>query len=206
MLIDIFVDTVIELALYLKTAQLNTMSNSDDFVTILPPCKVYKMRLTHGCDSSKTSTKVIGVKGTPKDAKLLGKFFMQLAAKTSNDHCDGTFLPKGAVHLLGQPMYVLKDNNFFLMQVAMIPVNLEYKAWFAVIDPDTSDNNLISLNDHLLCKTWFLQIKLVGRNKCILVTTHTNLLEAHNWIDANLEKLIQKSIPPGINPPAALLP
>jgi len=50
---------------------------------------------------------------------------------------------------------VLRDNNLFLDQVATIPVNLEYAAWFAMVDPQaTSDTNLISLNEHLLCN-WF---------------------------------------------------
>jgi len=105
MLIDIDVDTAIELAPYLKTAQLDAMSNGDDFVTILPPFELYKTRLTHGRHSSKTSTEVIGVKGAPKDAKLLGEFFTRLASKTKNDSCDGVFLPKGAVHLLGTATY-----------------------------------------------------------------------------------------------------
>ncbi len=42
--------------------------------------------------------------------------------------------------------------------------------------------------------------------KCLIVTTHNNLNEARTWIDANLEPLIRKSIPDGINPPSSLLP
>jgi len=33
-----------------------------------------------------------------------------------------------------------------------------------------------------------------------------NLSEVHDWIDANLESLILKSIPDGLNPPSSLLP
>jgi len=92
------------------------MTSSNEFLPVLPPFEIYWMRLSHGLDPTKTTTNVLGVKGVLKDAKLLGKFFTQLAAKTSNNHHDGTFLPKGAVHLLGQQMYkeVLKDNTFFL--------------------------------------------------------------------------------------------
>jgi len=38
-----------------------------------------------------------------------------------------------------------------------------------------------------------------------LVTTHNNLTEARAWIDANLEPLICKLIPDGIDPPSSLL-
>jgi len=71
MLIDIDVDTVLKLAPYLKMAQIKAMSNGNDFVMILLPFELYKTWLTHGHDSSQTTTKVVGVKGAPKDAKLL---------------------------------------------------------------------------------------------------------------------------------------
>jgi len=49
-------------------------------------------------------------------------------------------------------------------------------------------------------------IELIGQNKCLIVTTHPNLLEARAWIDVNLEMLIQKSILMGIDPLSSLLP
>jgi len=98
-----------------------------------------------------------------KDAKLLGEFFTCLVVEGNNHH-DGIFLPKGAVHLLGPETYghVLKENNFFLNNIATIPVNLEYDAWFAVIDPENnSDDMPVSLHDHLLRQSWFLHVKSV---------------------------------------------
>jgi len=91
--------------------------------------------------------------------------------------------------------------------VATIPINLEFNAWFAVINPNsTSENALISLHDHLLCQPWSLCIKMAVCNKCLIVTTKSNLHEVHVWIDANLEPMVRKSIPPGIDPPASILP
>ncbi len=209
MLIDIDVDTAIELAPYLKTAQLEAMSNGDEFVTILPPFEVYKTRLTHGRDSNQTTTEVIGVKGAPKDAKLLSEFFTRMATELSNDSRDGVFLPKGAAHLLGPATYaqVLHENNFFLNHVVTIPVNMEYGAWFAVIDPDNhSENDPISLHDHLLRQPWFLRVEAVSRTKCFIVTTKSNLPEARQWIDDNLERLIRKSIPTDVDAPPSSLP
>jgi len=149
MLIEIPADEAIALAPYLKTAQLDAMSCGDEFTTILPNFEVYRTRLSHGRAPSQVITDVIGIKCEPRDAKLLTEFFTRLAAET-NTHRDGTFVPKGASSLLGPQTYeqVLKDNNRFLSNVATIPINLEYDAWFAVIDPHASDDTAtLSLYD-----------------------------------------------------------
>jgi len=208
MLTDIEATTAIELAPHLKDAQLDAMTNGDDYIPILPNFEIYRTRLSHGRALTQVSTDVIGIKCEPRDAKLLGEFFARMASETNNDNRDGVFIPKGAAYLLGPKMYeqVLQDNNFFLTTVATIPVNLEYEAWFAVIDPHNNGSDPISLHEHLLRKPWFLQIESVGKNKCLVVTTRPNLPEARSWIDDNLEKLVRKSIPTGIDPPASLLP
>jgi len=114
MMVEINANTTVTLAPHLKTAQLNVMLNGDDFISILPNFEVYWTRITHGHEPSQVTTDVIGVKGAPKDAKLLGKFFTRLAAETRNDPRDGVYLPKGAVHLLGPATFeqVLKENIF----------------------------------------------------------------------------------------------
>jgi len=209
MLIDIDADTAIDLAPHLKDTQLDAMTNGDEYVTILPPFEIYRTRITHGRNPTQVSTDVLGVKGAPRDAKLLGEFFTRLASDTSNDHRDGIFLPRGAVHQLGPQTYeqVLKENNFFLTQVATVPISLEYEAWYAVMDtPEATANEPISLYEHLLRQTWFQRIESVGPKKCLIVTTRPNLPEARAWIDANLEVLIRKSIPTGIDPPSSLFP
>jgi len=132
-----------------------------------------------------------------------------MASELCNDPRDGVFVPKGAVHLLGMATYekVIQDNNFFLNSVTTIPVNMEYKAWFAVIDPtNQQENEPISIYDHLVRQPWFLHIESVTRTKCFIVTTKSNLLVARTWIDDNLEQMVQKSIPSGIDPPSSCLP
>jgi len=127
----------------------------------------------------------------------------------SNEQRDGIYLPKGAAYLLGLQTYAqaLQENNSFLNNVAMIPVNLPYNAWFAVINPNqTSETEPISLHNHLIRKSWFLRIESVAPKKCLLVTTKNNLSEARDWIDSNLEPLIHQSIPDSINPPSSHLP
>jgi len=209
MLTDIAAETAIELAPHLKDAQLDAMTNGDDYIPILPNFEVYRTKLSHGRAPTHVTTDVIGIKCEPRDAKLLGEFLTRMASETNNDDRDGIFIPKGAAYLLGPKMFeqVLKDNNFFLSNVATIPVNLEYEAWFAIIDPDNnSATDPISLHEHLLRKPWFLRIESVGKKKCLVVTTRPNLPEARSWIDGNLEMIVRKSIKTGIDPPASLMP
>jgi len=207
MLVEIDMETAIALAPHLKEEQLEAMSNGDEYDT-LPEFEVYRTHLTHGRAPSQVKTDVIGVKCAHRDAKLLNEFLTHMATTSTNPR-DGVFVPKGAVHLLGPSTYeqVLKDHNFFLTTVATVPINLEYRAWFAIIDPNlASETEPNSLYDHLIRKPWFLRIEEVERRKCLLVTTKHNLPEARAWLDANLESMIRKSIPEGIDPPASSLP
>jgi len=160
MLVEIDADTAVSLAPHLKNERLEAMTNGDDYIPVLPDFVVYRTRISHGREPSRVTTDVLGVKTAPRDAKLLTEFFIRLASVT-NDQRDGIFIPKGTSYLLGQPTYVqmLQENNFFLTNVATIPVNLEYQAWFAIIDPNqTSETEPISIHDHLLRKSWFLQL------------------------------------------------
>ncbi len=100
-MIDLDTETTVTLAPQLKQVQLEAMSNGDDFIPILPNFEVYCTQISHGRDTSQVTTDVIGIKGLPKDAKLLGEFFTRMAAETSTNQRDGVFLPKGAVHLIG---------------------------------------------------------------------------------------------------------
>jgi len=209
MLVEIDATTAVVLAPHLKQAKLDAMSDGDEFFPDIPDFEVYRTRLSHGCDNAQVSTEVLGIKCAPQDAKLLGEFFTRMASATNNDQHDGIFLPKGAAYLLGPQTYaqIMRDNNFFLTTMATIPVNLEYDAWFAVIDPhQTSNTDLVSLYDHLLRQPWFLRVESVAKNKCLVVTTKSNLQAAREWIDSNLETMIRKSIPADIDPPASLLP
>jgi len=209
-MIDIDAATAVLLAPHLKQAQLEAMTNGDDFVPILPNFEVYRTRISHGHDPNKVTTEVIGVKSAPKDTKLLNEFFTKMAADSSTDHRNGVFLPKGAVHLIGPTTFeqALKDNNFFLTTVATVPVNLEYDAWFAVIDDNhTSEDEPVSLHEHLLRQSWFIRLEYASRNKTIIVTTKPNLQAARDWVDANLEPMIRKSIPiDAEQPPSHALP
>jgi len=47
MMINLNAKTTVTLAPYLKTAQLEAMTNGDDFIPILPNFKIYKMHISH---------------------------------------------------------------------------------------------------------------------------------------------------------------
>jgi len=207
--VDIDAELAVNLALHLKQAQLEAMMSGDEYILVLPEFEVYRTRLSHGHEPNQVSTAVLGIKAALQDAKLLAEFFTHLASSTNHDQCDGVFIPKGAGYLLGPTTYeqIMRDNNFFLTTITTIPMNLEYDAWFAVIDPNqTSESEPVSLYNHLVQKPWFLCIKSVTKHKCLVVTTKPNLMEPHMWLDANLEPMVRKSIPPGIDPPTTALP
>jgi len=209
MMVDIDTNLAVTLAPHLQQEQLAAMTSGDEYTPILPDFEVYRTHISHGREPHKISTPVLGIKTAPRDAKLLGEFFTRLASETNDDQRDGVFVPKGANNLLGETTYaqILHDNIFFLTTVMTVPVNLPYDAWFAIIDPtQTSETEPVSLYDHLVRKPWFLRIELVSKTKCLLVTTKANLAEAREWLDANLEPMIQKSIPSGIDPPSSSLP
>jgi len=53
-------------------------------------------------------------------------------------------------------MQILQDHHFFQSNVATIPVNLEYNAWFEIINPTAAaENEPISLYEHLIHKLQF---------------------------------------------------
>jgi len=172
-------EMAVELAPHLKDQQLEAMMNRDDYIPILLHFQLYCTRLTHGSAPTQISMDVIGVKAAPQC----------LAAEISSEQRDSTFLPKGMANLLGPQTYaqVLQANNFFLTNIATVLVNLEYGTWFTMIDPsNTSDDAAVSLHDHLTRQLWFLRIESVNRNKCLLVTTKTNLPTARTWLDEHL--------------------
>jgi len=209
MLIEIAAETTVELAPHLKHTQLKVMTNGNDYILILPNFELYCTWLSHSHKPLKVTMDVLGIRGAPRDAKLLGKFFTCLTSETGNNHHDGVFLLESMINRLRPQTYaqVLKENNFFLSNVATIPINLEFDVWFAIINPNsTSENAPISLDDHLLHQPWFLCIESVAHNKCLIVITKSNLHEVCVWINANLEPMVRKSIPPGIDLPLSLLP
>jgi len=76
MLVELDAETVVNLAPHLKQEQLDAMTNGDDYIPILPEFAIYRTQISHGHELLHVTTKVLGVKTAPKDAKLLTKFFI----------------------------------------------------------------------------------------------------------------------------------
>jgi len=112
MFIKIDVDSTIKLALHLQPAQLKAMTNGDDFVLILPNFELYQTRITHGWAPTQVTMDVLGVKGAPKDTKLLVKFFTHLASEHSNDqHCHN--YPRDTCHVPPILAPTIQQQNLF---------------------------------------------------------------------------------------------
>jgi len=94
LLVEIAAEMAIELAPHLKDAQLDAMTNGDDYIPILPNFEIYRTRLSHGREPTQVTTDVIGIKSEPRDAKLLGEFFTRMASETNNDHRNGILFLK----------------------------------------------------------------------------------------------------------------
>jgi len=64
------------------------MSCGNEYIPILPDFEIYCTCISHGYKPMQVSTKVLGIKSAPWDAKLLSNFFTHLALATSNDQHD----------------------------------------------------------------------------------------------------------------------
>ncbi len=62
MLIDINANMAIDLAPHLKTAQLDAMTNGNEYTPILPHFEIYKTRISHGRAPSQVQSDVLGIK------------------------------------------------------------------------------------------------------------------------------------------------
>jgi len=85
LLIDIDAETAVDLTPHLKEAQLEAMSNGDEYATILPEFEIYRTRLTHGREPSQVMTDVLGIKCAPRDAKLMTKFLTCMVSEANQD-------------------------------------------------------------------------------------------------------------------------
>jgi len=75
MTVEIDAATAIELAPYLKQAQIDVMLDGDEYVPILLEFVIYRTHLSHGHEPLQVSMEVLGVKCAPRDSKLLSEFF-----------------------------------------------------------------------------------------------------------------------------------
>jgi len=108
-----------------KQLQIDAMANGDMFIPEVPAFELYKTRLTYGRDKARVKMEVIGIKCSVDKARLLKEFFAQHSNPMELDTRLGTFVPMGAVHMLGPEIYsnLICDNNSFLQSIATVPIS-----------------------------------------------------------------------------------
>jgi len=90
----------------LQMQQTKAMSSGNLFVLDPLLFEIYKMHVTsYGDDDNLIQTKVIGIKCSINKSCLLKEFFTQLGNPMELDTCISTFVPTGAVHLIGPEAY-----------------------------------------------------------------------------------------------------
>jgi len=184
-------DLAVKLDPLLKDKQTEAMLNGDMFAPEIPPFKVYKTKITHGCNKDKVSTNVIGIKCTTAQACLLREFFSQLASPASYEKQIRLFIPTGVVHILGMVAYakMICDNNAYLQSVISIPVG-DFQHETLDIQFSTATNTDIeqtNLQEKIEEQPWCLNVDCTKtQNKILIITTTDQLEKAHKWIDHNL--------------------
>jgi len=115
------------------------------------------------------------------------------------DPCFGTFVPTGAVHLLGMETYttLLHDNNSFLQNIATIPVgDFQHKTLDIPFSIDSNNNiDQTTINDMILEQPWCLNVeRTTTTNKVLIVTMKVQLSAAQEWMDNFLPALYEQHV------------
>jgi len=142
---------------------------------------------------------VIGIKCTIEKARLLKEFFSQLSNPMELDPCFGTFVPTGAVHLLGMETYttLLCNNNSFLQNIATIPVgDFQHETLDIPFSIDSNnDIDQIMINDMILEQPWCLNVEcMTTTNKVLIITMKGQLSAAREWVDDSFLALYEQHV------------
>jgi len=201
MLEDVVLDPTLacELDPSMKEQQAEAMSNGDLMITEPPAFEIYQTRITCGCDKDKISTDILGIKCAIDKGRLLKEFFNQSSVLTDIDTRLGTFVPTGAVHLIGIDAYakLLREHNQFLHTVTTVPIGDFQHAMLEIpFSTDTStDIDQTDLTETIMSQPWCLSIKRsTTMNKVILITTIANLPIARAWVDETLPEIYRQLI------------
>ncbi len=111
----------------------------------------------------------------------------------------GTFLPAGAVHLIGTEAYakILRDHNQFLHTVTTVPIgDFQHETLeIPFLTDTTTDIETTNLMDTFLDQPWCLSLeRTTTPNKVLAVTTKGQLTAARAWVDVNLPEIYQQHI------------
>jgi len=193
---DITIDPKIALELdpTLQEQHDTAKANGDTFNTPIPPFEVYKTKITHGINKEKIETDVIGIKCAAPQVRLLKEFFSQLASPDVYAKQIGTFIPTGAIHLLGRDNYIslLKEHNAFVNNVQTIPMgDFQHETLDIPFSLDANtDIDQTSLREVIEKQQWCLNLETTKINNKVMISTTKDQLElARNWLDATLPEM-----------------
>jgi len=183
----------------IKTQQTEVMSNRDVLIVEPPQFEIYKTRISCGHDKEIISTDVLGIKCALDKGHLLKEFFNQSSVLTDIDTRLGTFVPTGAVHLIGLDAYakLLREHNQFLHTVTTVSIgDFQYAKLEIPFSTDaTTDIDQTDLTEIIMSQPWCLSIKCsTTLNKVILITTIANLSTARTWVDDTLPAVYRQHI------------
>jgi len=205
LLVDLLSDIVIPPALAceldpsLEQQQQDAQANGDLFVPVPPPFEVFKTHISYGRDGNLVKTDVIGIKCAISKHRLLKEFLTQFGNPMDLDTRIGTFVPTGAVHLIGSDAYLklLRDHNAFLQTVTAVPVgDFQHATLDIPYSTDSStDIDATTLYDTILEQPWCLSLeRTTTTNKILIITTKGQLTEARAWVDGTLPSLYEQHI------------
>jgi len=192
-------ELAVELDPALLPQQTEAMSKGDFFNPEIPPFEIYKTHVSLGCDDKKIKTEVLGIKCAIDKSRLLKEFFTQYGNPMELDTRIGTFVPTGAIHLIGPEAYtkLLLDHNAYLQTIATVPLgNFQHATLDIPYSEDaTTDIDSTTLYDTILDQPWCLSLeRTTTANKILLLTTKGQLATARAWVDTQLPAIYSQHI------------
>ncbi len=180
----------------------NAMQESGDDATV--HCPVFELfQTTIGIGNNPhIETDILGIKCQVSKATLLREFVLQ-TSQTLEQQGKGKFIPAGLANVIGTETMtsIICSNNQYLKSITTVPINglpadaLKIKITIADNTPE-KDKVPITVHDYLLNAEWCHGLESTEHEgRYLLITTHSQIAEAQEWLDENLESLFVDYLP-----------
>jgi len=180
----------------------NAMQESGDDATV--HCPVFELfQTTIGIGNNPhIETDILGIKCQVSKATLLREFVLQ-TSQTLEQQGKGKFIPAGLANVIGTETMtsIICSNNQYLKSITTVPINglpadaLKIKITITDDTPE-KDKVPITVHDYLLNTEWCHGLESTEHEgRYLLITTHSQIAEAREWLDENLESLFVDYLP-----------
>jgi len=182
--------------------QVNAMQElGNDFTIHCPVFEIFQMTIRIGTDPH-IETNIIGIKCQSGKAALLCKFLIQTSDNIEQQG-QGKCIPAGLTNVIGTETMtlIIHYNNQYLNSITTIPINRipAFALQTAIIiddDMPKAEQVPIKVYDYLLSANWCHGLEPTEQEgQYLLITTHQQITEAHEWLDDNLEQLVVNYLP-----------